>query len=178
MSTTQKALIGSGFTILAAVILWLILRPVIVTDRPIVIGDSSILFSHDSITANASTPTELEAKKLFHKVLTISVIDQVSGATTQSFDVKNRNWKLSSASPNGASFSLRSHYVGTEIGVAGICSSPWQGTGMQYTCLPSDKSQLTPATLTFSDGNCPGTQQATCILSCSSQKCRVELDYR
>lgn len=168
MSSTTKTAVVAGAAAIAAALLVLWQTT---TDPPIIIGDGSVLFSHDSIAANS--PTELETLKLFHKVRTITVIDR-GGAVVKTIDVKNREWSLASAG-NQVQINLRPHLAGLERGVVGKCPSPWQGSGTYYTC---SASQLTPATLTFTDGNCPDTGSPACPIACQSGYCRLELEYK
>jgi hypothetical protein len=166
MTGTQIAVTAVALTGAAALALWFASK----TDPPIIIGDGSVFVSHDSITA-ANGNKELEAFKAFHKVRTIAVIDR-SGSTVLSIPVKDRKWSLTSAG-GAVHVDRRSHTFG--LGITGTCPSAWQGTGTYFVC--SD-DKLTPATLTFTDGNCPNTGSASCTLSCPSAYCRLELDYK
>jgi hypothetical protein len=166
MTTTQKVVAGAAIAA-ALVGVWFTAK----TDPPIYIGDGSVVFSHDSITSNS--PTQEEAFKHLHKVRTISVID-ASGSISQTVPVKNRQWGLISAQ-NLVRFDFDWRDFGTAVGIVGTCPSPWQGTGNYYVCRAD---QLTPATLTFTDGqNCPGANGPTCTL-CPNGHCMLELEYK
>ncbi len=170
MSGTKIAATAVVVTGAAALALWLAAT----VDPPIYVGDGSVFFSHDSIASNS--PTQEEAFKHFHKVRTIKVID-ISGAISQTVPVKDRQWGLTSAN-NRVRFDFHWHDLGLAVGLVGTCLSPWQGGGTYYFCTDD---RLTPATLTFTDGqNCPITGSTTpvCTLTCPSGYCRLELEYK
>jgi hypothetical protein len=168
MSGTKIAAAAVVITGAVAVVLW----KANTVDPPIYVGDGSVFFSHDSITTNS--PTQEEAFKHLHKVRTIKVID-LSGTVSQTIPVKDRQWGLTSAN-NRIRFDFDWRDFGLAVGIVGTCPSPWQGGGTYYAC--SD-DRLTPATLTFTDGqNCPGTSTPTCTLACPSGSCKVELEYK
>lgn len=173
MSSTKKALTALGLAVAGAVALYLIYLNNR-TDPPIMIGDSSVYFHSDGITKNSDT--ELEASKFLHKVFSIVVVDATSGTSSSAIDVKGRDWILMSAN-NTVSVTPDPQLFGLQAGVKGDCPTPWQGSAMDYTCVPTDGSKLTPATLTFKDGNCPGTLQPSCPLACTSGKCIIQLVY-
>ncbi len=167
MIKTQTAIVTAGIT--GAIVLGLSLASK--TDPPIYIGDGSVVFSHDSI--DAISPTQEEAHRFLHKVRSIKVTD-ASGTILQTIDVKDRQWGLTSAN-NRVRFDFHWRDLGLAVGLVGTCSqSPWQGGGTYYICRDD---QLTPATLTFTDGNCPGTNAPACTL-CQSGHCLLELEYK
>jgi hypothetical protein len=170
MPATTKVIATAGITTAVLAGLWFAAK----TDPPIIIGDGSVFMSHDSIATNS--PTQEEAFKHLHKVRTIKVID-VSGAISQTVPVKDRQWGLTSVN-NRVRFDFDWRDLGLAVGLVGTCVSPWQGSGTYYTC---GDDRLTPATLTFTDGqNCPltGSTTPTCTLTCPSGYCRLELEYK
>jgi hypothetical protein len=170
MSGTKTAVTAVVLTGAAALALWYATT----IDPPIIIGDSSVFFSHDKIAANSTT--EVESYKFFHKVRTITVKDGHNAASPpQSVPVDGRTWYLTSKT-NLIRIELHPHNLG--IGVAGKCPSPWQGNGTYFECADD---QLSPSTLTFTDGqNCPiaGSTTPVCTLTCPSGYCRLELSYK
>jgi len=167
MPGTTKVIVTAGITTAVLAGLWFAAK----TDPPIYIGDGSVVFSHDSITSDS--PNREEAHRLWHKVRSIKVTD-ASGAILQTIPVKDRQWGLTSVN-NRVRFDFHWRDLGLGVGLVGTCSlSAWQGGGTYYICRDD---QLTPATLTFTDGNCPGTNATTCTL-CPSGHCLLELDYK
>src|SRR5216684_2087795 len=121
MTTSQKVTVGAGIA-LAAVAAYTLIKAA-TTDPPIIVGDSSVFFSHDKIASNSNT--EVESYKFFHKVRTITVKDgHNAGAPPQSVPVDGRTWYLTSKT-NLIRVELHPHNLGT--GVAGKCPSQWQG---------------------------------------------------
>ena len=172
MTATQKVIATAAITTGILAGLWFVSR----TDPPIYIGDSSVFVSHDKITANANGK-EIEAFKTFHKVKTITVTDlHNAGFPPVVVPVDNRKWTLTS-STGKVTFELRDHGLGGK-GVAGNCSvTQWQGSGTYFLCADD---QLSPSTLTFTDGqNCPltGSTGPTCQLTCPSVYCKLALEY-
>jgi hypothetical protein len=170
MSPTLKGFTaGAAVVALVALALYLFSKPFDSYDPPILIGDGSILFSADRINKNSNR--QLEVSKFLHKVYTITTVDLSPGGASSSITVKDRNWTLTSAS-GAVVVSLN------PPGVKADCSTDWNGIGTYYSCDPSDGTKLTPATLTFTDGNCPASGTPTCTLSCMSGKCQVRLEYK
>ena len=179
MSSTLKGFADGAAAVLAALALYFFFGQRDNSDPPILIGDGSILFSADQIDVNSKN--ELEVSKLLRKVYTITTVDLSPGGSPPSMiDVRGRDWTLTSAGGStGVVVSLESLLFGNQSGVKANCANGWNGTGTYYSCDPSDSSRLTPATLTFTDKqNCPGTNSPTCMLSCMSGKCQVQLEYK
>ncbi len=183
MSLQTKLLISGGAIVLliAAPILYLKLRA---AGPPIEVGDGSITFQYpDGIDKKSNH--QIEVSKVFSKVRTISISDYNSlpGAPHQDIDVDGREWVLTSNDTPQFMITLRSHAVDTGKGVGGTCASPagWVGTGSSYTCVPTVGTKLTPATLTFTDGDLcpiPGSKSPSCPIDCSSKKCDVRFYYK
>jgi hypothetical protein len=144
-------------------------------DPPIEVGDGSITFHYGgSIKMNSNN--EIEVDKFLHKVKSISIgNDGIPPSST--IDVRGRAWSITSSSTPQFQLSLTSHALGLANGVAATCPSAWSGSGSDYTCTPTAGGQLTPVTITFSDGNCPGTSSSSCTLSCANAKCLLQLEY-
>jgi hypothetical protein len=178
MSSTAKGFVAGAAVVLAALALNFFFNQRDNNDPPILVGDGSILFSADQIDVNSKT--EIEVSKILRKVYTITTVDLSPGGSPPSMiDVKNRDWTLTSANGStGVVISLDSVLFGYQSGVKANCTNGWNGTGTYYTCVPSDSSKLTPATLKFNDGNCPGTGASTCMLSCMSGRCQIQLEYK
>jgi hypothetical protein len=173
MSTTLKVVIGAGAgAALAAIAAYLLANA---TPTPIIIGDGSVFISHGKLAVN-SNGKEIEAYKTGHKVKTITVTDLHNSAVPPIIvPVDGRKWTLTS-STGKITFELRDHTFGK--GVAGKCpTTQWQGSGTLFLCADD---QLSPSTLTFTDGqNCPitGSTGPTCQLTCPSVYCRLDLEY-
>jgi len=174
MTTTLKVAIGAGAgAAIAALAAYLLSSSA--TPTPIIVGDSSVFISHDKIAVN-SNGKEIEAYKFGHKVKTITVRDlHNAGVPPVIVPVEDRKWTLTSKS-GLIIFELRDHTFGK--GVAGKCpNTQWQGSGTFFLCADD---QLSPSTLTFTDGqNCPitGSTGPTCQLTCPSVYCRLDLEY-
>jgi hypothetical protein len=181
ISATQKILTVTGFTVIAALLLYLLLgsRGGPTTDPPIIVGDGSITFHADTIQVNSTN--ELEVLKLLHKVKSVVVADLNHVPTSTPIDLSNgKVWTLTSAS-GAVVLTNDPQLLGAQEGVKGGCPTGWQGGGMDYTCYPTDGSKFTPATLTIMGGNCPITGQPTCTLTCAngpSGKCEIQLAYK
>jgi hypothetical protein len=172
----QKRLAAGAVAILAALALNFFFNQRDNNDPPILVGDGSVLFSADQIDVNSKN--ELEVAKILRKVYTIKTVDLSAGGSPPSvIDVKGRDWTLTSAS-GAVVVSLDPLLFGQESGVKANCGNGWNGTGTYYSCDPSDGSKFTPATLKFNDGNCPGTGASTCMLSCMSGRCQIQLEYK
>lgn len=170
---TKKLVISSGAAILVAgIILFKLFGS---ADPPIEVGDGSIKFHYDGgIKKNSAN--EIEADKFLHKVKSISIGDY-NKASSAPIDVTGRQWTLTSNSTSQFQLSLRSHSLGFEDGVPANCPSGWSGADADYTCTMGG-SKLTPVTVTFSDGNCPGTSSPSCTLTCPSGSCQIQLEYK
>lgn len=171
MTATQKT-IAAVLAALGLTAVYFVLRLSSSTDPPIIIGDGSIMIHYSG--ANLNSANELKISKLFHRVRSLSVVDNATGNTTQTIDMRGRDWILKSASDQVPIAPDASFFKTT---VVATCPSSWQANGPDYTCVPGDGSQFTPATLTFSDGNCPGTAAPTCTL-CPSMNCKIHLEYK
>ncbi len=173
MTTTQKALVGAGIAVAAVAAYTLIKAST--TPPPIIIGDSSVFISHDKLAVN-NNGKEIEGYESFHKLKTITVTDlHTAGVPPVIVPIEDRKWTLTSKS-GLIIFELRDHTFGK--GVAGKCpNTQWQGSGTLFLCADD---QLSPSTLTFTDGqNCPitGSTGPTCQLTCPSVYCRLDLGY-
>jgi hypothetical protein len=175
MSPRQKTLAVTGFTALAALLLYLLSGITKAKDPPIIVGDGSITFHADTIEKNSSN--ELEVVKFLHKVKSLAVVDTRDGTTSTPIPLKGKNWTITSVS-GAVVLSNDPQLAGVQEGVKGDCPGDWQGSGMDYTCIPADGSQLTRATLKITGENCPTTNQPTCTLTCPSGKCQVQLTYK
>jgi hypothetical protein len=175
MTSTQKAFAAGAAAIVVVLNVVAFFHVLDNNDPPILIGDGSILFSGDRIDKNSNR--QLEVSKILHKVYTITTVDLSTGGVSSSIPVKNLDWTLTSAG-GAVVVSLDPLLFGQEFGVKADCSRDWNGIGTYYSCDPSDGSKLTPATLKFSDGNCPSTNTPTCTLSCMSGKCQIQLEYK
>jgi hypothetical protein len=175
MTPIQKTLTVTGFAVVAALLLYWLLGIANRTDPPIIVGDGSITFHADGIKKNSNT--EVEALKFLHKVQSLVVVDINGGATSTPIDLKGKQWILANVSGRFMLTNDR-QLLGVQEGVKGDCPTDWQGSAMDYTCVPMDGSQLTPATLTIMGENCPTTGQPTCTLTCGSGKCQVQLTYK
>jgi hypothetical protein len=174
MTSTQKTFaIAGGIAILAAVALYLFFRPLANGDPPILIGDGSITFHADTVTKKSDY--ELRVWKFLRKAQRIGIADYPNDPS--SWIDLDGNWTLTSVS--GSTAFIVSPYTLVTEGEKAICGTPWTGGGTDYTCAPADGSKLTPATLTFTDNTyCPGTTSPTCMLSCPSGKCQIEIEYK
>jgi hypothetical protein len=176
VSLQKKLLISTGVIVVLGAAT--ILAKMLAGDSPIEVGDGSITFQYkDGIKNNSAS--QIEADKLLHKVKTISIGDY-SGSLGPPMDVRGREWTIVSNNTPQFQLSLKTHLADLEKGVVATCASPtgWVASGATYTCIPTVGTQLTPATITFSDGDCPGTSSPSCTLSCPSGKCRLELIYK
>jgi hypothetical protein len=175
VSPTQKTITVTAFTALAALLLYLLFGIAKAKDPPIIVGDGSITFHADTIKKNPGN--ELEVVKFLHKVKSLVVVDTKDGTTSTPIRLKGMDWTLTSMS-GAVVLSNDPQLAGAQEGVKGDCPRDWQGSGMDYTCTPTDGSQLTPATLKITGENCPTTNQPTCTLTCPSGKCQIQLAYK
>jgi hypothetical protein len=178
MSLQKKLLISTGVIVVLGAVTSLVMM--LAGDSPIEVGDGSITFQYPDGINNISAH-QIEADKFLHKVKTISIGDY-TGALGPPIDVSGREWSIVSNNTPQFQLSLRTHHADLEKGVVATCASStgWVASGATYTCSPTVGTQLTPATITFFDGDCPGTSPASpsCTLSCPSGKCRLELIYK
>jgi hypothetical protein len=174
MSLTQSVLITSGVLLAAAVTAALIAK-FASSDPPIYVGDGSITIQFDGTIKQNST-TEIEPRRFWHKVKSIAVGDKGQAPGTP-YDVTDRQWTLTSASPADFQLNLRPHWLGLENGVPATCGTGWSGSSSLFTCAPGS-GQLTPATLTYLDGNCINGQPACPQLTCPSKICTITLTYK
>jgi hypothetical protein len=172
----KKALIAAGVVVVLATGI-IVLRKFTAKDPPIEVGDGSIKLHYDGGIKQSSDPHEIEPDKFLHKVKSIQISDY-NGSVTSTIDVKGRLWAITSNSTPGFQISLRSHSLGLEDGVPALCPVVWSGANSDYICTPSGGTQLTPATITFSDGNCPGTSSPSCPVSCPTGKCQLSFEYK
>ena len=143
-------------------------------ESPIEIGDGSITFKADSTQQNGK---EVKVNKFLHRVKTIDIKVCNTQNPLQSIDVKGRNWILSSVTRQ-VQVSTHTMFPLLQDAAIATCATTWGGSGSSYSCATADGSQLTPARLTFSDGNCPGGMTPTCTLRCPlGQKCVITLRY-
>ncbi len=174
-SFTKKLLISTGVILVlggAAIIL----AKLVLKGPPIEVGDGSITFHYEDGGIQKNTDTQIEVDEWFHKVKSISIGDYNQQASS-TLDVRGRKWTITSNSTPQFQLSLDEYLL--EDGVAGTCPVAWTGSGTLYTCTPTGGTQLTPVTITFSDGkNCPGTASPSCTLSCLSGKCLLQLEYK
>jgi hypothetical protein len=173
--TTAQIKVGAGIAAAAIAGAAITAYFLAATPQPIIIGDSSVFVSHGNINLN-SNGKELEAFKLGHKVKSITVTDLHNASFPPIVvPVENRKWTLKSQTGK-ITFDLKDHVLGK--GVTGKCpNTQWQGTGTYVVCADD---QLSPSTLTFTDGqNCPitGSTGPTCTLTCSTGYCRLDLEY-
>ncbi len=172
----MKKLLMSTGVVLALGAAAVLIAEFVKADQPIDVGDGSITLHHAG-KIKKNSDTEVEADDFLHKVKSIA-ISNYGQSPTQTIDVTNRAWSLSSNSTLDFQLSLRSHSLGFEDGVPAYCSSRWSGSGSDYTCTPTGGTKLTPVTITFSDGNCPDTAMPSCTLSCSTGRCLLRLEYK
>lgn len=171
MSATQKIFTVTGFTVIAALLLYWLLGPKRPpTDPPIIVGDGSIIFRADKIKKTSNN--ELDVLKALHKVGSVVVADPNGNPTSMPIPLKGETWTLTSAS-GAVVLTNDSQLVQDEV--KGNCSIGWQPYGMDYKCDPADGSKFTPATLTITSQDCPTTGQPTCTLTCVSGKCQAPL---
>ena|SRR5258708_6983405 len=143
------------------------------TPPPIIIGDSSVVVSHDSITKKSST--EIEVYRWLRKVRSINV-SHGSLPYEATEHVEDAEWNLI-----GAKGTVRVDHIPNSLGgkkVVVTCPSGWQGTGTYYVC---SGEKFTPATLTFTDNNHTCSNGAkSCELKCTSTSgyCGLELEYK
>jgi hypothetical protein len=173
-SIQKKFAIAGGIAILAVVALYLFFRPLANGDPPILIGDGSITFHAD--TVSKTSDYELRVWKFLRKARRIGIADYPNDPS--SWIDLDGNWTLTGAS--GPTAFVISPYTLVTEGEKATCSTAWAGGGTDYTCTPADGSKLTTATLTFTDHKtyCPGTTSSTCMLSCPSQNCKIEIEYK
>jgi hypothetical protein len=144
-------------------------------DSPIEVGDGSITFQSDGAQKNDQNDKEVSVNKLLRKVKMIDIRVYDTSVILQSIDVRGRDWTLSSVS---SQVQVSRHTVVPLLqdSVTATCTVTWSGSGSVYTCATTDGSQLTPASLTFSDGNCPSGATPTCTLTCpDGKKCVITL---
>ena len=168
MTKLQTAVVGAALTGAAALALWFATK----TDQPIIIGDSSVNVSHDSLTKKTSN--EIEAHKAFHEVHSIKVVNG-SDIVEKTVSVDNAEWYLTGAKGT-VRVDHKPHFPGK--GAFVTCASGWHGTGTLYVC---NGDTFTPATLTFTDAHtCSINGASSCVLECKSKigYCRLELEYK
>jgi len=171
-SLAKRLLISTG--VIVALVTGIVLMKLSKKGPPIEVGDGSITF-HYQDGIQKKSDTQIEVDKLLRKVRSISIGDYNQPPSSK-IDVQKRKWTLTSNSTPQFQLS-RNEYL-LEDGVAGTCPVAWTGSGLLYTCTPAGGTQLTPVTITFSDGNCPGTTSPSCTLSCASGKCLLQLEYK
>jgi len=187
MSLKNKLLISGGVVLLAAAAaLYVGLTRSTKSTKsgsPIEVGDGSIVFRYPP-GINKNSNQEVEVREFPHKVTTIT-FGYYNSQPTATFDVRKRDWTLTSDNNPAFQVSLRSHWLGLGKGVVGQCAyaTGWSGGSVSYICPVG--SPLTPATLTFTDGEpCPGTKSPACKLGCPptpnmpQPKCELQLEYK
>ena len=172
MSSTQRKFVAVGIAVLAALALYLLWKPFDNNDPPILIGDGSITFHADTVTKKSAY--ELHVWKFLRKAQRIGIADYPNDPS--SWIDLDGNWTLTGAS--GSTAFIVSPYTFVTEGEQATCNTAWAGGGTDYTCTPADGSKLTTATLTFPDGNGPASCTSTCMLSCPSGKCQIEIQYK
>lgn len=171
MSFKKKLLTAGG--VVALIASGILINTLRSGDQPIYVGDGSIKLHYDGPIDN-NPPNEIEPHAFLHKVRSISIGDY-NQPPSSTLPVKNRKWTLTSDPTPNFKISLRSYVLDLENGVPAYCPSGWSGAAPDYVCTGS---KLTPITVTFSDGNCPGASSRSCKLSCPSGSCQMRLEYK
>ncbi len=174
MSTKAGVAVALGVAVVAGAAVYALTSG----DSPIEVGDGSMNFDYAG-GVDKKSDHQASAGKALHALKVLNVVDRASQATVQQIEIAHRNWTLTSNVTKQAQFSRDDTFLGS--GVAGTCDSPagWSGAANSFTCNPTDGPQLTPATLTFSDGNCPGTNSPSCpTIACPSGRCSLNFSYK
>jgi len=175
-STISKVAVAAGAVVIAGAALYVLSSG----ESPIEVGDGSVTIQYP-YGVDKHSNQEVEASKFLHSIKEIRVLNYADESEVQRIDVKKRAWTLTSNVTPQVNFSPGTIVLGN--GLVGTCTSNagWNGSASQFTCVPDNAAQFTPATLTFTDGDCPvpGTPKGTktCAIACPTGKCKLRFIY-
>jgi hypothetical protein len=154
---------------------------VIVTtgESPIEVADGSVKL-HFADGFDVDGTNAIRASKWFRHAQSIDVV-----GTSESIPVKNKAWTLYSFNRQ-LKITPDEYVLETDVPIATLdgtaISKVNPNDSNDFLYDPSDKSQFTPAMLTFTDGKCPkecsSCLQGTCTLTCPSGKCTIYIQYK